>query len=60
MNQSNLLKPDWSKIPAPQLDTSLEHLNNFIVPEIKLSSTSGDEIDLSKLIGLTIIYFVVK
>jgi len=47
MNQSNLLKPDWSKIPAPQLDTSLEHLNNFIVPEIKLSSTSGDEIDLS-------------
>ena len=56
MNQSNLLKPDWSKIPAPQLDTSLEHLDNFIIPEIKLSSTSGDEIDLSKLIGLTIIY----
>ena len=56
MNQSNLLKPDWSKIPAPKLDVSLEYLNNFIIPEIKLSSTSGDEIDLSKLIGLTIIY----
>jgi len=56
MNQSNLLKPDWSKIPAPKLDVSLEYLNNFIIPEIKLQSTSGDEIDLSKLIGLTIIY----
>ena len=56
MNQSNLLKPDWSKIPAPELDVSLEHLNNFISPEIKLLSTSGDEIDLSKLNGLSIIY----
>ncbi len=56
MSQYNLLNPDWSKIPAPKLDASLEHLNNFIIPEIKLSSTSGDEIDLSKLIGLTIIY----
>ena len=56
MNQSNLLKPDWSKIPAPELDVSLEHLNNFIIPEIKLLSTSGDEIDLSKLNGLSIIY----
>ena len=45
MNQSNLLKPDWSKIPAPKLDVSLEHLNNFIIPKIKLLSTSGDEID---------------
>lgn len=57
MNQSNLLKPDWSKIPAPELDVSLEHLNNFIIPEIKLLSTSGDEIDLSKLNGLSIIMF---
>jgi len=56
MNQSNLLKPDWSKIPAPELDVSLEHLNNFIIPEIKLLSTSVDEIDLSKLNGLSIIY----
>jgi peroxiredoxin len=56
MNQSNLLKPDWSKIPAPELDVSLEHLNNFIIQEIKLLSTSGDEIDLSKLNGLSIIY----
>ncbi|WP_099340883.1 peroxiredoxin [Candidatus Fonsibacter ubiquis] len=56
MNQSNLHKPDWSKIPAPELDVSLEHLNNFIIPEIKLLSTSGDEIDLSKLNGLSIIY----
>ena len=56
MNQSNLLKPDWSNIPAPELDVSLEHLNNFTIPEIKLLSTSGHEIDLSKLNGLSIIY----
>ena len=34
MNQSNLLKPDWSKIPAPQLETSLKHSNVYTVQEI--------------------------
>ena len=47
MNQSNLLKPDWSKIPAPELDVSLEHLNNFIIPE---TGTSG--IDVTQKYGL--------
>lgn len=56
MNQSNLLKPDWSKIPSPKKNASLEHLNNFLIPEIKLLSTSGDEVNLSKLVGLSIIY----
>ena len=56
MNQSNLLKPDWSKIPTPKKNVSLEHLNNFLIPEIKLLSTNKEEVNLSKLVGLSIIY----
>lgn len=56
MNQSNLLKPDWSKIPTPKKNVSLEHLNNFLIPEIKLLSTNKEEVNLSKLVGFSIIY----
>jgi peroxiredoxin len=56
MNQSHLLKPDWSKIPPAKKNVSLEHLNNFLIPDIKLLSTSGNQVNLSKLVGLSIMY----
>ena len=56
MNQQNLLKVDWSKIPAPKTDVSLDHLNNYQIPEIKLQSTKGEFVNVGKLSGLSIIY----
>ena len=56
MNQQNLLKVDWSKIPAPKADVSLDHLNNYQIPEIKLQSTKGEFVNVGKLSGLSVIY----
>ena len=56
MNQKNLIKVDWSKIPAPKADALLDHLNNFQIPEIKLQSTRGELINIGKLSGLSVIY----
>ena len=56
MNQQNLIKVDWSKIPAPKADVSLDHLNNYQIPEIKLQSTKGEFVYVGKLSGLSVIY----
>lgn len=56
MNQQNLIKVDWSKIPAPKADVSLDYLNNYQIPEIKLQSTKGELINIGKLSGLSVIY----
>ena len=34
MNQKDFFNVDWSTIPEPKLDANLEHLNEFIVPDI--------------------------
>ena len=56
MNQKDFFNVDWSTIPEPKLDANLEHLNEFIVPDIKLNSTDGDIVNLSNLKGITVIY----
>ena len=56
MNQKNLSDVDWSKIPEPKLDFNLEHLNQFIIPDLKLNSTDGTIVNLSNLKGITVIY----
>jgi peroxiredoxin len=56
MNQKNLSDVDWSKIPEPKLDFNLEHLNQFIIPDLKLNSTDGNIVSLSNLKGITVIY----
>lgn len=56
MNQKNLSDVDWSKIPEPKLDFNLEHLNQFIIPDLKLNSTDGTIVSLSNLKGITVIY----
>ena len=56
MNQKDFLNVDWSKIPEPKLDFNLEHLNQFIIPDLKLNSTDGTIVNLSNLKGITVIY----
>jgi peroxiredoxin (alkyl hydroperoxide reductase subunit C) len=56
MNQKNFLNVDWSKIPEPKLDFNLEHLNQLIIPDLKLNSTDDTTVSLSNLKGITVIY----
>ena len=56
MNQKDFLNVDWSKIPAPKLDFNLEHLNQLIIPDLKLNSTDDTNVSLSNLKGITVIY----
>jgi peroxiredoxin (alkyl hydroperoxide reductase subunit C) len=56
MNQKDFLNVDWSKIPEPKLDFNLEHLNQLIIPDLKLNSTDDTTVSLSNLKGITVIY----
>jgi len=56
MNQKDFFKVDWSKIPEPKLDFNLEHLNQLIIPDLKLNSTDDTTVSLSNLKGITVIY----
>jgi peroxiredoxin len=56
MNQKNLTNVDWSKIPKPEGEENLTHLNNYIIKPIKLKSTQNELTELSEIKGLTIIY----
>jgi len=56
MNQKDFLNVDWSKIPEPKLDFNLEHLNQLIIPDLKLNSTDGTIVSLYNLKGITVIY----
>jgi len=56
MNQKDFLNVDWSKMPEPKLDFNLEHLNQFIIPDLKLNSTDGTIVSLYNLKGITVIY----
>ena len=56
MNQKDFLNVGWSKIPEPKLDSNLEHLNQFTIPDLKLNSTDGTIVSLSNLKGITVIY----
>ena len=56
MNQKFFFNVDWSKIPEPKLDFNLEHLNQLIIPDLKLNSTDDTIVSLSNLKGITVIY----
>ena len=56
MNQKDFFDVDWSKIPEPKLDFNLEHLNQLIIPDLKLNSTDDTTVSLSNLKGITVIY----
>jgi len=44
-------------LPAPEDDGACDHLVGSVLPSIKLVSTCGDSITLSKLSGKTVLYF---
>ena len=48
--------PDWSAIPAPSNDGGADHLFGLKLPSIDLQATSGIEINLSALAGLSVVY----
>lgn len=43
-------------LPIPQDDGACQHLEGRLLPSIKLLSTSGQQLDLSKLSGTTVLY----
>ncbi|MEM9356774.1 MAG: peroxiredoxin [Pseudomonadota bacterium] len=53
---TNLLDVDWSTIPAPQDDDLASHLVGLSLPSVSLQSTSGKNVDLGRLEGITVIY----
>jgi len=48
--------PDWSTIPAPVDDGATRHLVGMRLPSIALPATDGTTVDLSTLLGRTIVY----
>ena len=53
---NNLTQVDWSKIPPPEDDGGVAHLTGLAVPDQVLASTDGNQINLSQLEGLTLVY----
>ena len=51
-----LVDVDWSKIPAPEDDGAADHLRGMTVPSVSLESTRGGAVDLSKLVGVSVVY----
>ncbi|WP_208350723.1 peroxiredoxin [Pseudaestuariivita rosea] len=47
---------DWSRLPAPEDDGGADHLSGAAVPSVSLAATDGGFVDLSKLVGLTVVY----
>src|ERR1700742_3498330 len=45
-----------SNLPAPGDDGAADHLLGLIVPAIALPATNGQQIDISKLKGQTVLY----
>jgi peroxiredoxin len=43
-------------LPAPEDDGEADHLLDAVVPPIKLTATTGDDLDLSELTGRTILF----
>jgi len=52
----NLHEVDWTTIPAPKDEGDAEHLTDSIIPNVVLTATSGEDIDLAELTGLSIVY----
>lgn len=53
---NTLTEVDWSTIPAPEDDGGARHLIGLSLPSITLAATDGQEVDLSKLDGRTVVY----
>lgn len=52
----NQLDVDWSKFPRPTDDGALKHLENSKLPNVELTSTGGNFVNLSMCKGLGVVY----
>jgi peroxiredoxin len=48
--------PDLSKLPIPQDDGACHHLLNEMLPQVTLTSTSGNQLNLSNILGKVVLY----
>ena len=48
--------PDWSAIPAPHDDRATRHLIGASVAPVSLQASRGELIDLSSLVGRSVVY----
>jgi peroxiredoxin len=56
MAKRDLLSVDWSSIPRPIDDGLADHLLDMEIPSIGLMATNDCIIDISKLVGIVVIY----
>lgn len=56
MAAQNFSDVDFSRLPIPKDDGAAAHLMGLNLPSIPLTATSGANIDLAKLIGVTVVY----
>jgi len=54
--QTNLLKVDWSAIPAPADDHGMDHLRDMELPDVTLPATDGTSVSFARLPGRAVIY----
>ena len=54
--QPDLLKVDWSAIPAPDDDGAAAHLAGAVIPSDVLPATDGGSVTLSSLPGRTVLF----
>ena len=56
MVEKNLLEIDWSALPVPIDDGAASHLAGCALPSVGLQATDGTNIDLSALVGRSVLY----
>jgi len=56
MTEKSVAAPDWSSIVAPTDDGATKHLPGGRLPSLALPATDGRSVDLSKLVGRTVVY----
>ena len=56
VGMANLHDVRWDELPVPEDDGGADHLIGLRLPNNRLMSTSGTEIDLSALVGRSVVY----
>jgi len=55
-NLKNLQTVDWTTIPAPRDDGATDHLQGMPLPNISLTGTGGQQVNLASLPERTLVY----
>ena len=57
MKQSELESVNWKKIPRPEDDGAANHLADMSMPQVILPSTTGGQVNVGGLKGISVIFF---